>query len=166
MRQSLARANFRCAGAGTTRGSAPLSQDAASGQGEVADHIPDPVLAGEGNLRDLTSGTCQIGVRLARGALRRPLRMRLNIDHWSATSTALTLIPCQPVRPGTAYFHAGRRLLDSLTCAAGAPASAAALQQRQHTPVTRLSGHPPAGREPEIPGVRQPVPALARRHTS
>ena len=107
-------------------------------------------------------GTCQIEVRLARGALRRPLRMRLDIDHWSATSTALTLIPCQPVRPGTAYFRAGRRLLDSLTFAAGT----AALQPRQHTPATSPSGHPPAGGESGIPGVRQPVPALARRHTS
>ena len=65
--------------------------------------------------RDRDSGSCRIEVRLARGALRRPLRMRLDIDHWSATSTALTLIPCQRVRPGTAYFQAGRRLLDSLT---------------------------------------------------
>lgn len=68
-------------------------------------------------------GTCQIEVRLARGALRRPLRMRLDIDHWSATSTALTLIPCQPIRPGNAYFRAGRRLLDGLTCAAGTSAA-------------------------------------------
>jgi hypothetical protein len=60
-------------------------------------------------------GTCRIEVRLARGPLRPPLRMRLDIDHWSATSTALTLIPCQRVRPGTAYFQAGRRLLDFLT---------------------------------------------------
>ena len=60
-------------------------------------------------------GTCRIEVRLSRGALRRPLRMRLDIDHWSGTSTALTLIPCQRVRPGIAYFQAGRRLLDSLT---------------------------------------------------
>jgi hypothetical protein len=111
-------------------------------------------------------GTCQIEVRLARGSLRRPLRMRLDIDYWSATSTALTLIPCQPVRASTAYFRGGRRLLDSLTCAAGTPASTPALQPRQDTPATRPSGHPPAGGEPGIPGVRQPVPALARRHTS
>lgn len=110
-------------------------------------------------------GTCQIEVRLARGPLRRPLRMRLDIDHWSATSTALTLIPCQPVRPGNAYFHAGRRLLDSLTCAARTLASTAAIQPRQRIPATCPSGHSPAGGEPEIPGVRQPVPALASRHT-
>ena len=106
-------------------------------------------------------GTCQIEVRLARGALRRPLRMRLEIDHWSATSTALTLIPCKPVRPGTAYFRAGRRLLDSLTCAAGTPASTAASPARKRTPATRPSGHPAAGGEPGIPGVRQPMPGLA-----
>ena len=85
-------------------------------------------------------GTCQIEVRLARGALRRPLRMRLDIDHWSATSTALTLIPCQPVRPGTAYFRAGRRLLDSLTGAAGTPASTTATAQRS----THLSSQRPS----------------------
>ena len=106
-------------------------------------------------------GTCQIEVRLARGALRRPLRMRLDIDRWSATSTALTLIPCQRVRPGTAYFRAGRRLLDSLTCAADTPASTAASPSRQHTPASRPSGHPSAGGELGIPGVRQPGPALA-----
>jgi hypothetical protein len=110
-------------------------------------------------------GTCQIEVRLARGALRRPLRMRLDIDHWSATSTALTLIPCQPVRPGTAYFQAGRRLLDSLTCAARTLASTAADQPRQHIPAPRPSEHSPAGDE-EIPVVRQLVPALASPHTS
>ena len=106
-------------------------------------------------------GTCQIEVRLARGALRRPLRMRLDIDYWSATSTALTLIPCQPVRPGRAYFDAGRRLLDSLTAAARAVAGTAAVQPRQHLPAPRPSGPCPAGGGPQIPGVRQPVPALA-----
>jgi hypothetical protein len=40
--------------------------------------------------------------------------MRLHLDHWSAASTALELIPCQRVRPGAAYFRAGRDLLDSL----------------------------------------------------
>jgi hypothetical protein len=59
-------------------------------------------------------GTCRIEVRLARGPLRPPLRMRLHIDRWSATSTALELIPCQNVRPSAAYFRAGHRLLDSL----------------------------------------------------
>jgi len=115
---------------------------------------------------DPHSGTCQIEVRLARGALRRPLRMRLDIDRWSATSTALTLIPCQRVRPGDAYFRAGRALLDSLTGAARALASTAAVQPRQHVPAPRPSGHSPAGSEPAIPGARQPEPALASRHTS
>jgi len=96
---------------------------------------------------------------LARGALRRPLRMRLDIDRWSATSTALTLIPCQRVRPGDAYFRAGRALLDSLTGAARALASTAAVQPRQHVPAPRPSEHSPAGSEPALPGIRQPVPA-------
>ena len=41
--------------------------------------------------------------------------MRLDIEPWSPTATALELIPCQRVRPGAAYFAAGHRLLDSLT---------------------------------------------------
>jgi hypothetical protein len=63
--------------------------------------------------RDL--GTCRIQVRLARGPLRSLLRMRLDIDRWSSSSTALELIPCKLVRPTTDYFRAGRLLLDSLT---------------------------------------------------
>ena len=59
-------------------------------------------------------GTCRIEVRLARGPLRPPLRMRLDIDQWSATSTALELIPCRKVRRSAGYFRAGHRLLDSL----------------------------------------------------
>jgi hypothetical protein len=64
--------------------------------------------------RDHRSGTCRIEVRLARGPLRSPVRMRLDIDYWSDTRTALELVPCQRVRPSAAYFAAGHRLLDSL----------------------------------------------------
>jgi hypothetical protein len=63
--------------------------------------------------RDL--GTRRIQVRLARGPLYPPLRMRLDIDTWSSSSTALELIPCRLVRPTADYFRAGRLLLDSLT---------------------------------------------------
>ncbi len=63
--------------------------------------------------RDL--GTRRIQVRLARGPLRPLLRMRLDIDRWSSSSTALELIPCRLVRPTADYFRAGRLLLDSLT---------------------------------------------------
>jgi hypothetical protein len=65
--------------------------------------------------RDL--GTCRIEVRLARGSLRPPLRMRLDIDHWSSSPprTALELIPSRRVRPTAAYFRAGHLLLDALT---------------------------------------------------
>jgi hypothetical protein len=75
---------------------------------------------GESRLRGpiehhLGSGTCQIEVRLARGPLRPLLRMRLDIDRWSSSSTALELIPCGHVRPTAAYFRAGYLLLDSLT---------------------------------------------------
>ena len=64
---------------------------------------------------DRDAGTCRIKVRLARGPLRPLLRMRLEIDRWSASSTALELIPSRLVRPTTEYFRAGRLLLDSLT---------------------------------------------------
>ena len=74
---------------------------------------------GESRLRgpiehDRDSGTRRIEVRLARGPLRPLLRMRLNIDRWSASSTALELIPCGRARPTAAYFRAGHLLLDSL----------------------------------------------------
>ena len=63
--------------------------------------------------RDLS--TRRIQVRLARGPLYAPLRMRLDIDRWSSSSTAFELIPCRLVRPTADYFRAGRLLLDSLT---------------------------------------------------
>ena len=65
--------------------------------------------------RDRDPGTCRIEVRLARGPLRPRLRMRLDIDRWSATSTVLELIPYRRVRPTAAYFRAGHRLLDALS---------------------------------------------------
>ena len=65
---------------------------------------------------DRDTGTCRIRVGLARGPLRPLLRMRLDIDRWSASSTALELIPCGRVRPTAAYFRAGHLLLDWLTC--------------------------------------------------
>jgi hypothetical protein len=64
---------------------------------------------------DRDSGTRRIEVRLARGPLRPRLRMRLDVDRWSSSSTALELIPCGRVRPTAAYFRAGHLLLDSLT---------------------------------------------------
>jgi hypothetical protein len=43
---------------------------------------------------DRGSGTCRVEVRLARGPLRPPLRMRLDVDCWSRSSgTVLELIP-------------------------------------------------------------------------
>ena len=64
---------------------------------------------------DRDVGTCRIQVRLARGPLHAPLRMRLDIDRWSSSSIALELIPSRLVRPTADYFRAGRLLLDSLT---------------------------------------------------
>ena len=63
---------------------------------------------------DRDSGTRRIEVRLARGPLRPRVRMRLDIDRWSSSSTALELIPCGRVRPTAAYFRAGHLLLDLL----------------------------------------------------
>ena len=65
--------------------------------------------------RDRDSGTCRVEVQLARRPLRPRLRMRLDIDRWSATSTVLELIPCRRVRPTAAYFRDGHRLLDALS---------------------------------------------------
>ena len=65
--------------------------------------------------RDHHFDTCRIEVRLSRGPLRPPVRMRLDIEPWSPTATALELIPCQRVRPSAGYFAAGHHLLDSLT---------------------------------------------------
>ncbi len=67
--------------------------------------------------RDRDTGTCRIGVRLARGPLRPLPCMRLDIDRWSSSSTAFELIPCGRVRPTAAYFRAGHLLLDSLNSA-------------------------------------------------
>ena len=78
---------------------------------------------------DSEYGTYRIEVGLARGPLRPPLRMRLDIARWSRPSsrTALELIPCQLVRPTAAYFRSGHLLMDSLTDAL-----------RQHRPAQRL----------------------------
>jgi len=61
--------------------------------------------------------TCRIEVGLARGSLRPPRRMRLEISCWSPSCSriAAELIPCQRVRPTEAYFRSGHLLLDSLT---------------------------------------------------
>ena len=63
---------------------------------------------------DRDTGTRRIEVRLSRGPLRPLVRMRLDIDRWSSSSTALELIPCGRARPTAAYFRAGHLLLDSL----------------------------------------------------
>jgi hypothetical protein len=80
----------------------------------------DGLQAGRSRLRgpaehDRDSGTCQVEVLLARGPLRPLLRMRLDVDCWSSSCTALELIPCGRVRATSSYFRAGHLLLDSLT---------------------------------------------------
>ena len=75
---------------------------------------------------DWDCGTCRVQVRLARGPLRPPLRMRLQADHWSSSppQIALELIPCGHVRPSAAYFRAGHLLLDSLARSLARPVPA------------------------------------------
>ena len=87
---------------------------------------------------DCDTGTRRIQVGLARGPLRPPLRMRLVIDRWSATSTAVELLPCGRVRPTATYFRAGHLLLDSLTRFLRQhvpPAHAQYTASQQHVPV-------------------------------
>ena len=83
-----------------------------TGHGEL--RVGESLLCGPAG-HDHEAGTLRIQVRLARGSLRPLLRMRLDIDRWSASSTVVELIPCGRVRPTAAYFRAGHLLLDSLT---------------------------------------------------
>jgi hypothetical protein len=85
--------------------------------------LGDSLLLGPAE-RDHRSGTWRIAVRMARGPLRRPIRMRLDIDYWSDTRTALELVPGRWVRPSAAYFAAGHRLLDSVIRALRTPGPA------------------------------------------
>ena len=83
-----------------------------TGHGEL--RVGDSLLRGPVD-HDRETGTRRVQVRLARGSLRPLLRMRLDIDRWSASATVVELIPCGRVRPTAAYFRAGHLLLDSLT---------------------------------------------------
>src|SRR5262252_9362666 len=76
-------------------------------------HLGESILCGPLE-HNRGTGTCQIQARLARGPLRPPLPMRLNIDRWSASATAVELIPSRRVTPTAAYFRAGHRLIDAL----------------------------------------------------
>ena len=92
---------------------------------------------------DPDTGTRRIWVRLAPGPLRPLVSMRLDIDRWSSSCTALELIPCERVRPSSAYFRAGHLLLDSLTCSL--PLHLLAAQARDtasQPPMPVDSGHP------------------------
>jgi hypothetical protein len=104
--------------------------------------------------RDRDSGTCRIQVRLARGPLRRPLLMRLDIDRLSASRTALELIPCQRARPTAGYFRAGHRLLDSLTHALpvsvrNAPSTTSARSRPADVPRPQRAPQASAPRSPQ-----------------
>ncbi len=116
---------------------------------------------------DRGSGTCRIEVRLARGRLRRRLRMRLHIDRWSSPSTtALELIPCKRVRPTATYFRAGHLLLDSLTHSLPQHAPA---QLVVHATASQPHGHQdrasPGGPAAGPASRARPVPDLTlRRH--
>jgi hypothetical protein len=116
-------------------------------------HVGESALRGPVE-HDSHSGTRRIEVRLARGPLRPPLYMRLEIDRWSDSATALELIPGRRVRPSAAYFRAGHLLLDALThslrgtCYPGAPPPTKAASTPQ-TVITHRPGprHAPARTE-------------------
>ena len=91
-------------------------------------------------------GTWRIEVRLARGRLRPPVRMRLEIAPWYADATVLDLIPCQRVRPSAAYFAAGDRLLDSLTCMRPVPTPVRQRTDQEHLRATVSAGVPALSR--------------------
>ena len=92
---------------------------------------------------------------MARGPLRPPLRMRLEINRWSSSRTALDLIPDQRVRPAEAYFRrAGHLLLDSLTHSLLEHRPA---RQLEHVPAVRSTGHAPAVTASRLYRVRLPV---------
>ena len=108
--------------------------------GEV--RLGDSLLCGPVE-RDPGSATCRIQVRLARGALRPLLPMRLDIDRWSSSSSAVELIPGGRVRLTAAYFRAGHLLLDSLTGHLLQPLPAAqARDTARQPPVPASAGRP------------------------
>jgi hypothetical protein len=92
-------------------------------------------------VHDRDTGTRRIQVGLARGPLRPLQRMRLEIDCWSCSATAIELIPCGRVRPTAAYFRAGHLMLDSLIGALP-----------QYLPPARTAGT--IGQMPAPPGPR------------
>jgi hypothetical protein len=96
--------------------------------------------------RDQHCGTCRIEVRLARGPLRPPVRMRLAIEPWSPTATAFELIPDQRVRPSAAYFAAGHHLLDSLTRTLPVPVPAQQRPDQDHLRAAASAGSPALSR--------------------
>jgi hypothetical protein len=105
---------------------------------------------------DPDTGTRRFEVHLTRGPLLRPLRMRLDLDRWSASSTAVELIPCGRVRPTAAYFRAGHLLLDAMIRAWSQRLSSA--QARDAASRARVpAGSGPPGREE----VRSPSPVAA-----
>ena len=91
-------------------------------------------------------GTWRIEVRLARGRLRPPVRMRLEIAPWYAGATVLELIPCQRVRPSAAYFAAGDRLLESLTRTRPVPVPVRQRPDWEHLRATVSTGVPALSR--------------------
>jgi hypothetical protein len=109
--------------------------------------------------QDPDCGTCRVQVRLPRGLLGPPLRMRLQADHWSSSPprTSLELIPCGPVRPSAAYFRAGHRLLDQLARSLARPVPAPRPDCAASQPYAD-QGQPGPGRRP----ARSAAPARYR----
>jgi hypothetical protein len=113
--------------------------------------------------RDRDSGAWRIQVRLARGPLRPPLLMRIDMDRWSSSRTALELIPCKGARPTAGYFRAGHRLLDSLiqslpVCAWNASRTTSARSRPADVPQPQAAPGAPALGPPQAAPTRQQKP--------
>src|SRR5690349_13461143 len=87
--------------------------------------------------------------------------MRLKIDRWSSSQTALELIPYKRARPTAGYFRAGRRLLDSLTHAL--PDRRLAGRPGQPATTAGVTPRRPGYLVPGSPGLAGPTPALLTR---
>lgn len=115
---------------------------------------------------DRDSGTCRIEVRLARGPLRPLLRMRLYVDWWSSSSTAVELIPCARVRPTATYFRAGHLLLDSLIHSLSLDSPPAQARGANQLVTSPIDAHVQAEQREDGEGPAGPLTPAGLRHAN
>jgi hypothetical protein len=89
--------------------------------------------------------------------------MRLDIDRWSASSTALELIPGGRVRATAAYFRAGHFLLDSLTRSLLQPSSLPSAQAQDTASQPHVTPRLQASLTPPATAFGPPKPQAGRR---